>query len=109
MSTETPSIEIVTWEGELDIATVPGLRTSLSDAAERGARRLVVDLTKVTFIDSMGIGAILNMKKRLGPDSRLAVVLAPNSYVRVIFDVVGADSVVEVFETREEAAAHAAA
>jgi anti-sigma B factor antagonist len=100
---------IVSIAGELDLATVPALRGALTGAVERGASRVAVDLTEVTFVDSVGVGAILHMKRRLGADGVLAVVLAPSSYARVIFDVVGADSVVEVFETRAEAAARVAA
>jgi anti-sigma B factor antagonist len=91
--------------GELDLATVPALRGALQGALDQGATRLVIDLTAVTFVDSVGVGAILHGKRRLGPDGVLAVVIAPDTYARVIFDVVGADAVVEVFSSREDAVA----
>jgi anti-sigma B factor antagonist len=97
---------VIAVTGELDLSTVPALRGALSGAVERGITRLVVDLTAVTFVDSVGVGAILHSKRRLGGDGVLAVVIAPESYARVIFDVVGADAVVDVFETREAAVAH---
>jgi anti-sigma B factor antagonist len=96
---------VVSVGGELDLSTVPALRGAL----DRGITGLVVDLTGVSFVDSVGVGAILHTKRRLGATGVLAVVLAPSTYARVIFDVVGADSVVEVFETRAEAAARVAA
>jgi anti-sigma B factor antagonist len=94
---------VVAVAGELDLSTVPALRGALSGALERHITRLVVDMSEVTFVDSVGVGAVLHSKRRLGADGVLAVVLAPSTYARVIFDVVGADSVVEVFETRAEA------
>jgi anti-sigma B factor antagonist len=96
---------LVAVTGELDLATVPALRGALTGAVERGASALVVDLTGVTFVDSVGVGAILHSKRRLGENGRLAVVVAPSTYARVIFDVVGADSVVAVFEDRKAAVA----
>ena len=99
---------VVTVIGELDLSTVPALRGALSGALDRGISRLVVDLSAVTFVDSVGVGAILHSKRRLGTDGLLAVVLAPDTYARVIFDVVGADAVVEVFQTRTEAVARVA-
>jgi anti-sigma B factor antagonist len=105
----TDDASLVAVGGELDLSTVPALRGALSGALDRGITRLVVDLTDVTFVDSVGVGAILHSKRRLGADGLLAVVLAPETYARVIFDVVGADAVVEVFETRAEAAARVAA
>jgi anti-sigma B factor antagonist len=96
---------VVAVTGELDLSTVPAQRGALSGALDRNVRGLVVDLSEVTFVDSVGVGAVLHSKRRLGADGVLAVVLAPSTYARVIFDVVGADSVVEVFETRAEAVA----
>jgi anti-sigma B factor antagonist len=94
---------VIAVSGELDVATVPRLRAALTEAAERGSTRLVVDLTEVTFVDSVSVGAILHAQKRLGLEGRLAVVLAPSSYARVIFDVVGADAVLDVVQTRAQA------
>jgi anti-sigma B factor antagonist len=99
---------VIAGVGELDIATVPPLRTALTDAAEAPAPKLVVDLTDVTFIDSVGVGAILHAKRRVGPGGEMAVVVPHASYARVIFETVGADKVLPVFATRDEALAHLA-
>ena len=88
-------VTVITITGELDLATVPAMRGALLGAADRG-RRLVLDLSGVTFIDSVGVGAVLHAKRRLAPQGAVAVVLAPDSYARVIFDVVGADRVLPV-------------
>jgi anti-anti-sigma factor len=97
---------VVAVTGELDIHTVGRLRDALAGAVDAGAQRLIVDLTRIGFIDSVGLGAILHTKKRLGDAGRLVVVLARGSYAGVIFDVVGADAVVDgVFPTRAQAVA----
>ncbi len=50
----------ITVHGELDLATAPDLRTAIDDAiAERGAERIVVDLSDMTFCDSSGIRILL--------------------------------------------------
>lgn len=100
---------VVVVQGELDLATVPALREAVQRAMDRGAKKLVIDLTAVSFVDSVGLGAILNAKRKLGSDGWLGVVLLPHTYARLIFDVVGAESVVDLFATREQAAAHARA
>ncbi len=89
-------VTVITVSGELDLATVPAMRGALLGAVDRRARRLVLDLSGVTFIDSVGVGAVLHAKRRLGADGAVAVVLAPDSYARVILDVVGADRVLPV-------------
>ena len=100
---------VIAVAGELDLTTVPALRGALSGAAERGISRLVIDLTEVSFIDSVGVGAVLHAKRRLPADGRLAVVVATASYANVIFDAVGAEAFLSIFDTREAAVGHVAA
>ena len=66
---------LIAGSGEVDIATVPPLRAALAEAAEAESPRLIVDLTDVTFIDCVGVGAILHAKRRAGAEGRMAVVV----------------------------------
>ena len=45
-------------EGELDIATVPSLSAAISGSVGAGGT-ITLDLSGLTFIDSSGVGAIL--------------------------------------------------
>ena len=103
------AMSVIAVTGELDIATVPAFRAALTEAAESGITRLVVDLSRVTFVDSVGVGAILHTKQRLGATARMAVVVPTQSYAGVIFDVGGADAIVDVYEARAAAVAHVTA
>ena len=49
--------------GEIDISTVTRLRERLFKLAESG-RTLIVDLNRVTFIDSAGLGALVGAARR---------------------------------------------
>jgi anti-sigma B factor antagonist len=53
-------VVIVAVEGQIDISTVTGLRERLSGLADSG-RTLMVDLNRVTFIDSAGRGGSLHV------------------------------------------------
>jgi len=101
-------VTVVAVTGELDLSTVADVRSALIGATNAGVDRLVVDLSQVSFIDSVGVGAILHAKRRMTAGGTLAVVVTPTSYARVIFEVVGADAFLSVFETREDAVKHAA-
>lgn len=101
-----PGCVAVTVAGELDLATVPAFRARLTEAAHARPEGLVVDLLGITFVDSVSIAAIVNMRKRL-PETRIAVAVEPGSFATMIFGVAGLDAIVDVFHSRHEAVAHA--
>ena len=97
---------VLTVGGELDIATAPELRTRLNAAVDAGTSRLVIDLRPLSFLDSVAMATLLQARRRLGESGRMAVVVAADSYVRLIFEVAGMPQCVDVFETREQAVTH---
>ena len=103
------SVRVVAVAGELDIASVTAFRDALQQVTEHQVSGLVVDLSRVTFVDSVGVGTILHAKRRLDENARLGIVVPAQSYAGVIFDVVGADALVDVFPTRADALAHVTA
>jgi anti-sigma B factor antagonist len=104
-----PGGVVLTAAGELDVATAPELRARLSTAIDGGASRLVVDLRPVSFLDSVALATLLHARRRLGDAGRMAVVVAPDSYVRLIFEVAGLPECIDLVETREQAVALATA
>jgi anti-anti-sigma factor len=51
-------------EGELDMATVPLMNVAIADGVARGGP-ITLDMSKLTFIDSTGVGGILKALKDL--------------------------------------------
>lgn len=98
-----PSGLVVTVRGELDIATAPALRDLLDAANEAGTHRLVVDLSAITFLDSVALATIVHAKQRLPEDGRMALVVDPTSYVMLVFESGGLPQVLDLVETREQA------
>ena len=56
---------IVAVSGELDLASVPQLRSCLTDLIGRGEHRMVVDLSGVTFCDSTALGVFVGAHRRV--------------------------------------------
>jgi anti-sigma B factor antagonist len=84
---ESSDWHIVEAADELDMATAPELRHSLLQGINDGYYRVVLDLTRVTFIDSSGFAVLVSALKRLrasGGDLRLAGAgRAPLSAMRI--------------------------
>jgi anti-sigma B factor antagonist len=91
--------------GELDVETTPALRAELSHALDRGVRRVVIDLSRLDFLDSIAVAALLQIRHRLAEHGRLAVVVEPDSYARMVFEIAGLPRSLSVVATRAEALA----
>ena len=98
-----PAGLVITVGGELDIATVPALRDRLDAALGSGTRRLVIDLSTITFLDSVALATIVHAKQRLPEGGRMALVVDPSSYVMLVFESGGLPQVLDLVETRDQA------
>ena len=56
---------LVAIAGELDLATVAQVREAFASEAVEQAAAVVVDLTEVSFMDSTGLSALLNLETDL--------------------------------------------
>jgi anti-sigma B factor antagonist len=106
ISAETPDWPgaLIVARGELDVGSVPELRARLAEAIDGGQTRVVVDLAAVSFIDSLSLSALVGAQRKLGDSGRMAVV-AVHEYVLLILQATGLEQVLDVFATRDEAAA----
>jgi anti-anti-sigma factor len=101
-----PAGLVVTVSGELDVATAPAFREHLEAAIKAGTHRLVIDMTAVSFLDSVALAAIVHEKQRLAEDGRMALVVDPSSYVMLVFQSTGLTQVLDLVETRAQAMQH---
>ena len=98
-------VGVVMVTGEIDLATAPQLATQL--AALDLSRPVIVDLSAVTFIDSSGLNALVQLRQKMqatSTPSRLGVVVSRPS-TRRIFEVTGLSEVFALFDTAAEALA----
>jgi anti-sigma B factor antagonist len=80
---------LVAPEGEIDALTAPQLGSRLLSLADDGKTGVVVDLSRVTFLDSTAIGVILNAVRALAARSARLVLVCPTERVRRPFEVTG--------------------
>jgi anti-anti-sigma factor len=89
-------------EGELDLATVGDLRATVTEALERRIRLMVLDLSECDFIDSSGVGAVLEVHRSLAHSGPSFVVVAGAQPYRVLH-VTGLADMLPVFTSLPEA------
>jgi anti-sigma B factor antagonist len=90
----------VVASGEIDLASSPDLRRELQALLDDGARRIVLDLGAVTFIDSSGLGVLVGVLKRINEegDEGSLEIRGLNGPVRKVFEITGLH---EIFVVRD--------
>ena len=81
------------------------LSETLGVLLEQGCQRILLDLRKVTFLDSAGLGELVACQKRTrqnGGDIRL---LQPTDRVREVLEMTGLTSAFRIFEDKPRALA----
>jgi anti-sigma B factor antagonist len=98
-------IEIVTVEGEVDIYTAPRLRELLIDLAAKGSYQLIVNLDKVAFLDSTGLGVLVGSLKRIRPHDGSLDLVCTQKPILNIFRITGLTKVFGIYQTVDQAIA----
>jgi anti-sigma B factor antagonist len=94
-------------EDRIDAATAIQFKERMRDLTKEGTQRVVLDLARVQFLDSSGLGAIVAVKKLLGPDRPFELAgLTPT--VEKVFRLTRMDSIFIIHPSLEVAVSHAA-
>jgi anti-sigma B factor antagonist len=99
---EGQNVSVVALSGELDLSTIPLLERRLLDEVNSKAA-VVVDLTDVSFIDSSGIGLLIQAFRSGEDDERLHTVIADGTQVDRVFRLAGIDRALPLFMDRRRA------
>ena len=82
----------VELSGELDVASGGELKDAVRGAVEGGAESVVVDLGAVSFMDSLGLAALLSAARSAGSGgARFSVTSPHGSEARLLIELSGVD------------------
>ncbi|WP_432824961.1 STAS domain-containing protein [Dactylosporangium sp. CA-092794] len=93
---------LVRAEGELDVANAPQLREAVTAALD-GHRTLIVDLSAVTFLDSVTLGVLIGAYNRTRETGGRLAVVCPDERVRRLFRITALDKVFALYDTVDAA------
>lgn len=96
-------VQVFELTGSLDIATSPAVRATLTDASERGDHKLIVDLHKVDFLDSTGLGALIGAQRRAREFEGEVRLVAKEGQILRLLRITGLLKVFAVYATLEDA------
>lgn len=93
----------ITLAGEIDLARSPELRLRLREEVDGSPRRLVIDLAKVTYMDSSGVATLVEALQRSKARGCRLLLAGLQPKVRSIFAISRLDTVFEIKATLDEA------
>ena len=94
---------ILKLAGSLVASSAEGLKDQIAKLSEKKYRFILLDLVKVDFIDSSGLGACISSNRDLVASNGALACAGMNDNVRKVFRMTRADQKILVFAARQEA------
>jgi anti-sigma B factor antagonist len=81
----------LTPSGELDIATAPQFEQEVRSLLARSVQRVIIDLSRLTFIDSSALRLFIVLNDRSASEGWTLSLIRPTGQVRSVFEITGAN------------------
>ena len=103
-SSPKPEVALVSLEGEIDVYTSTKLKQDLTQIIADGAKFVVLNLSKVEYLDSTGLGLLIGALKRLRENKGNLVIVSPSTRITRVFEITGLYKVFSIYASETEAA-----
>ena len=88
---------VLPLEGEIDLDVSPRIAASLQEMIRQKPKKLVVDMTKVSYIDSSGLAALIEAMQNVDKYGGKFALAGLQEKVRPIFDIARLDQVFRIY------------
>ncbi|MCX8000077.1 MAG: STAS domain-containing protein [Leptospiraceae bacterium] len=100
---EVDSIPIIDIIGEVDLYNTKELKDLIDNLIKEGKYQIIINLEKVPFMDSSGIGTLVTSMYKLKKYHGNLKVLKVVGSVAKVFKMTGMDAHLEIFDNEEDA------
>ncbi len=98
---------VLPLEGEIDLHVSPSLTAALNRMIDKKPKQLVVDLSRVAYIDSAGLAALIEGMQKVEAYGGQFALAGLQETVRSIFEIARLDQVFRIFPDVDAALAAA--
>jgi anti-sigma B factor antagonist len=98
-------VPVVAVSGEVDVYSAPELKESLATLLQSGEKSVVVDLSDVAFLDSTGLGALVEARAATGDAGGTLPIVCSQERILKLFTITGLDGVFSIHSSVDEALA----
>jgi anti-sigma B factor antagonist len=94
---------VVKLTGEIDMSHSPGVHQSLVEVLEARPARLIIDLADVSYMDSSGVGILVDALRRVRVSGATLALVGVTPRVLSVLQITKLDQFFEMYETMDEA------
>lgn len=94
---------IVNFEGEINFWNSNGIKERIKKVINDDVKRLVIDMEKVSFIDSSGAGLLVSLYKFMEKRRGVLSVCKLNKDVSFVIEISKLNNMFKTYESKEEA------
>lgn len=103
--TQEEPYPIVCVRGEIDLRSSPELLSRLVEVSDALPPRVVVDLSAVSYVDSSGVGTLVQVKRRIDRKGGRIILSGLQPRVRSVFEITKLDKFFTITDSLDAAAA----
>ena len=102
---ERDGFKILDVAGEIDVYTAPRFKDAVNSIIASGQSHLIVNMERVSYMDSSGFGTLLSATKRLRPEDGTVNLVKCNSPIDRMLRITRLNTIFGTFSSEDEALA----
>lgn len=103
--TSAGDVPILAVSGEVDVYSAPALKDRISELIESGQKTMIVDLSGVAFLDSTGLGALVEARAATTEAGGALPLVCSQERILKLFTITGLDGVFTIHPKISDAVA----
>ena len=100
---EEGKVTIVELLSELDRLSVLSMKNQLTELVEKRRKKFILNFSNIDFINSTVVGALVGMRNMVRGRGGNLVLCCVIPRIRRTFDLIGASTVLKIYDTEEDA------
>lgn len=98
-----PNTKLIYFIGDLDATNVENILEQIMGFINEGFINIIADFEKLRYVNSTGLGILLHLSKTAKEKNGSLKIANVNENVYEIIEIIGAASLLEIFDSSEEA------
>jgi len=94
---------VLNLAGKIDIDSSPELKAKVLDLIEEGYMSVFIDFSKITFMNSSGLGSLISTIKEARLKDAGLIIINPTTFIKSLFKLTQLDKILTIYDSLEEA------